>query len=250
MPKNKVSDPITDQEIAFARLVLSGAMTDRHAAEAVGLNSDSAAYTKSKPRVRAYMLEHRAAVQQQLVRQEADGLHRLNLDREQVLNRLGNRQPQPRYDPRQHYRPGQGPLHDRSHGRPDPRPSSRLLPREKISPCTRPANLWLRLACRAAGHNHRPAAKPCTCPTRRFAWRPRAQARLGGRGASGPCPQPVHLRQTLQSLGSLRPLCPPVRFCSRLESGFLYKEPLCPPPLSRQIPKSTQKYQILKMAAR
>jgi hypothetical protein len=83
-----VSDPITDQEIAFARLVLSGAMTDRHAAEAVGLNPDSAAYTKSKPRVRAYMLEHRAAVQQQLVQQEADGVRRLNLDREQVLARL------------------------------------------------------------------------------------------------------------------------------------------------------------------
>jgi hypothetical protein len=65
MPKNKVSDPITDQEIAFACLVLSGAVTDRHAAEAVGLNPDSAAYTKSKPRVRAYMLEHRAAVPQQ-----------------------------------------------------------------------------------------------------------------------------------------------------------------------------------------
>jgi len=88
MPKNKVSDPITDQEIAFARLVLSGAMTDRHAAEAVGLNPDSAAYTKSKPRVRAYMLQHRAAVQQQLVQQDAEGQHRLNLDREQVLNRL------------------------------------------------------------------------------------------------------------------------------------------------------------------
>ena len=88
MPKNKVSDPITDQEIAFARLVLSGAMTDRQAAEAVGLNPDSAAYTKSKPRVRAYMFEHRAAVQQQLVQQEAEGLRRLNLDREQVLDRL------------------------------------------------------------------------------------------------------------------------------------------------------------------
>jgi hypothetical protein len=102
MPKNKVSDPITDQEMAFARLVLSGAMTDRHAAEAVGLNPDSAAYTKSKPRVRAYMLEHRAAVQQQLVQQEADlsrqsrpageravdGVRRLNPDREQVLARL------------------------------------------------------------------------------------------------------------------------------------------------------------------
>src|ERR1700733_10929766 len=88
MPKNKVIDPITDQEIAFARLVLSGAMTDRQAAEAVGLNPDSAAYTKSKPRVRDYMLQHRAAVQQQLVQQEADGLRRLHLDREKVLYRL------------------------------------------------------------------------------------------------------------------------------------------------------------------
>jgi hypothetical protein len=95
MPKNKVSDPITDQEMAFARLVLSGTMTDRQAAETAGLNPDSAAYTKSKPTVRAYMLEHRAAVEQQLVQQEADlsrhaveRLQRLNLDREQVLTRL------------------------------------------------------------------------------------------------------------------------------------------------------------------
>jgi hypothetical protein len=88
MPKNKVSDPITDQEMAFARQVLCGGMTDRHAAEAVGLNPDSAAYTKSKPHVRAYMLEHRAAVEQQLVQQEAEGLHRLNLEREKVLARL------------------------------------------------------------------------------------------------------------------------------------------------------------------
>ena len=88
MPKNKVSDPITDQEMAFARQVLSGGMTDRQAAEAVGLNPDSAAYTKSKPLVRAYMLEHRAAVQQQLVQQEAEGLRRPDLDREKVLDRL------------------------------------------------------------------------------------------------------------------------------------------------------------------
>ena len=87
MPKNKVNDPITDQEIAFARLVLSGAMTDRQAAEAVGLNPDSAAYTKSKPRVRDYMLQHRAAVQQQLVQQEVEGQHRLNLDRERPADR-------------------------------------------------------------------------------------------------------------------------------------------------------------------
>ena len=88
MPKNKVSDPITDQEIAFAHLVLSGTMTDRRAAEAVGLNPDTAAYTKAKPRVRAYMLEHRAAMHQQLVQQETERLRRLNLGREQVLARL------------------------------------------------------------------------------------------------------------------------------------------------------------------
>jgi hypothetical protein len=87
MPKNKVTDPITDQEIAFALLILSGAMTDRQAAEAVGLNPDSAAYTKSKPQVRAYVLEHRAAVEQQL-QQEVEGQRRLNPDREQVLDRL------------------------------------------------------------------------------------------------------------------------------------------------------------------
>jgi hypothetical protein len=72
MPKKQVTDPITDQEIAFARLVLSGNMTDRRAAEVAGLNPDTAAYTKSKPRVRAYMLEHRAAVNEQLVDQDAD----------------------------------------------------------------------------------------------------------------------------------------------------------------------------------
>jgi len=95
MPKNNVTDLITDQEIAFARLVLSGTMTDRDAAQAVGLNPDTAAYTKSKPRVRAYMLEHRAAMQQQLLDQEADQSRlamerqrRQELRREQVLDRL------------------------------------------------------------------------------------------------------------------------------------------------------------------
>jgi hypothetical protein len=88
VPKNQVSDLITDQEIAFALLILSGTMTDRRAAEAVGLNPDTAAYTKAKPRVRAYMLEHRAAVQQQLVQQETDGLRQQNLWRQQVLDRL------------------------------------------------------------------------------------------------------------------------------------------------------------------
>ncbi len=95
MPKNNVNDPITDKEIAFARLILSGAMTDRQAAEAVGLNPDSAAYTKSKPRVLAYMLEHRVAVEQQLVQQDVNLSRRAveeqshpSPDRQQVLDRL------------------------------------------------------------------------------------------------------------------------------------------------------------------
>ena len=88
MPKNTVSDPITDQEMAFAHLVLSGTMNDRHAAEAVGLNPDSAAYTKAKPRGLAYMTEHRAAVRERLVDQEAEGLRKLNLGRDQILARL------------------------------------------------------------------------------------------------------------------------------------------------------------------
>jgi|SRR5580704_5797356 hypothetical protein len=88
MPKNTVTDPITDQEMAFAHLILSGKMNDRCAAEAVGLNPDTAAYTKAKPRVRAYMFEHRAAVNEKLVDQEAEGLRKLNLGRDQVLARL------------------------------------------------------------------------------------------------------------------------------------------------------------------
>jgi hypothetical protein len=88
MPKNTVTDPITDQEMAFAHLILSGTMNDRRAAEAVGLNPDTAAYTKSKPRVRAYMLEHRAAVRERLVDQEAEGMRKLNLSRDQILARL------------------------------------------------------------------------------------------------------------------------------------------------------------------
>jgi hypothetical protein len=84
----RVTDPITDQEMAFALLILSGTMNDRRAAEAVGLNPDTAAYTKANPRVRAYMAEHRAAVKERLVDQEAAGLRKLNLGRDQILARL------------------------------------------------------------------------------------------------------------------------------------------------------------------
>jgi hypothetical protein len=88
MPKNIVTDLITDQETAFARLVLSGTMTDRQAAEAAGLNPDTAAYSKTKPRVRAYMLEHSAAVREKLVDQEAEALRKRNIGRDKILVRL------------------------------------------------------------------------------------------------------------------------------------------------------------------
>jgi hypothetical protein len=88
MHENNVSDLMTGQEIAFAYLLLSGKMTDRQAAEAVCLDPDNAAYIKSKPRVRDYMLEHRAAVEQQLVEQDTQELRRLNLSRDRVLTRL------------------------------------------------------------------------------------------------------------------------------------------------------------------
>jgi hypothetical protein len=88
MPKNEVTDLITDQEIAFVHLISSGTMTEPRAAEAVGLDPATVAYIKSKPCVRAYMLEHRARMQQQIVQQETEGLPRLHVGREQVLDRL------------------------------------------------------------------------------------------------------------------------------------------------------------------
>jgi hypothetical protein len=88
MPKNKVKDLITDQEMVFAHLVLSGNMTDRQAAEVAGLNPESAAYIKAKPRVRAYMAEHRAALHEKLVAEESEGLRKLNVGRDKLLAHL------------------------------------------------------------------------------------------------------------------------------------------------------------------
>ena len=131
MPKNKVSDPITDQEMAFARLVLSGTMTDRQAAEAVGLNPDSAAYTKSKPHVRAYMLEHHAAVQQQLVHKDAD-LSRLSRRAEELAVEANKKKHLPAH-------PSQNPLPARRQRRPQI-----LSPVSPSSPIAFPS----RMACR------------------------------------------------------------------------------------------------------
>jgi hypothetical protein len=88
MPKNQVNDLITDQEIAFARLLLAGTMTDRQAAEEAGLNPATASYTKTRPRVRAYMLEQRATMHERLAQQETEELRRLKQGRERLLARL------------------------------------------------------------------------------------------------------------------------------------------------------------------
>jgi hypothetical protein len=91
MPKNTVTDPITDQEIAFAHLVLSGTMNDRQAAEAAGLNPTTASYTKSKPRVREYMDQHRAAVSEKLIEQETEELRKRSLARDQIRDQILDR---------------------------------------------------------------------------------------------------------------------------------------------------------------
>ena len=58
---------------------MSETMNDRRAAEALGLNPETAASLKSKPRVRAYMIEHRGA---------EDRLPNRNLGRDRILTRL------------------------------------------------------------------------------------------------------------------------------------------------------------------
>jgi hypothetical protein len=85
MPKGKVDDPITDQEIAFAHLILAGKLTDREAAEAVGISPGQANYVKVKPRVKEYMTSHRASVRAGLVQHEVDALAEFNIGREQIL---------------------------------------------------------------------------------------------------------------------------------------------------------------------
>jgi DNA polymerase III gamma/tau subunit len=91
MPESTATDPITDQEIAFAHLILSGIMTDRRAAKAVGLNPDTASDTIARPCVRAYMIEHRVDVTETLVDQEAQRLRELNIRRDQVRDRVLDR---------------------------------------------------------------------------------------------------------------------------------------------------------------
>jgi hypothetical protein len=85
MPKRPVQTPITDQEMAFAHLILAGTMTDKQAAKVVGIDPSRAAYVKGKPKVQAYMEEHRASVRAGLVQHEIEALAKFNISREQIL---------------------------------------------------------------------------------------------------------------------------------------------------------------------
>jgi hypothetical protein len=85
MPKGPVETPITDDELAFAHLVMSGKMTDREAAEKAGIDPGRAAYVKAKPRVKAYMEEYRAAVRDSLGQREVSVLSGFNISREQII---------------------------------------------------------------------------------------------------------------------------------------------------------------------
>jgi hypothetical protein len=71
--------------MAFAHLAMAGTMTDRRAAEAVGIDPSRAAYVKAKPRVQAYMEQHRASVRAGLVQHEVAALAKFNISREQIL---------------------------------------------------------------------------------------------------------------------------------------------------------------------
>jgi hypothetical protein len=228
MPKNKMSDPITDQEIAFARLVLSGTMTDRHAAETVGLNPDSAAYTKSKPHVRAYMHQHRAAVQQQMVQQEAEGLHRLNLDREKLLDRLweiANLSPEMTRGSITGQVKALSMIIAMQNFIPNPRSLDRLaVSSEKKSP---PAPTQPRIyaeACRAG-------QQPTTIDPRPSPAHDPTQSTFANRVVVTPSKAPV-------------PYVPLFGSVPDLGVDFLVKNPFVYP-AEPAIPKTTQKYQIL-----
>jgi hypothetical protein len=85
MPKGPVETPITDQEMAYAHLVMAGTMTDREAAKMVGIDPGRAAYVKAKPKVKEYMEQHRASVTAAIVQHESDVLVEFNIGREQIM---------------------------------------------------------------------------------------------------------------------------------------------------------------------
>ncbi len=263
MPRNEVSDPITDQEMAFAHLILSGAMNDRRAAEAVGLNPDAAVHTKSKPSVRDYMLQHRAAVQKQPVQravEPVEGLHPFNPDRDQVLARLwqiANLSP----EITRGSVTGQVKSLSIIVAMENFIPDRRAVSAEKKPPTAQIyQSAWLRqqkAATQATANDPQPTPSTTqeedpssvpACPG--VPWTPEP-ASSSGAAVSGAQPQSGQLRPSRSPRGRPAAICLPFHYGSRHQSSFLdKKEPLCPPPpLSCKYRKTTQKYRILKIAA-
>ena len=205
----------------------SGTMTDRRAAEAVGLHPDSAAYTKSKPRVRAYMLEHRAAVQQQLVEQDTTcpgagtEQHRFNLSRDQVLDRLWEIA-------------NLGPEMTRGSITGQVKALSMIIAIEGLIPDRR-----------AASAQNKSAPPPVTAQiyTGRVASQPAARGKRGPPAALAPCPGRSRLRAPIRShLGQWRaprfslPHPTPEPTLDRSEPSF-FGAPLNPSPTASSAPR-------------
>ena len=85
MPRGPEETPITNQEMAFAHLVMAGTLTDREAAQRAGIDPERAAYTKGKPRVKAYMEQHQASVASAMVQKEVEALSEFNITRRQII---------------------------------------------------------------------------------------------------------------------------------------------------------------------
>jgi hypothetical protein len=192
-------------------------MTDRHAAEAVGLNPDSAAYTKAKPS--CPRLHARAPCRSAATARPARGRPVPACrggtappepgPRTSTGPSLGNRQPQPRNDPKQHYRPGQGPRDDRGHAKPRPRPSRRLRA-EEVRPCVHPpANLCRRMG--VPGSRPKPSTRSQALPLPREKIRlpaPPVPACRGARRGAFPSSSSLPARRE-RRLRTLVPASPP-----------------------------------------
>ena len=115
MPKNQVSDLITDQEITFARLILSGTMTDRAAAKPRASTPTPPPTPNPNPASAPTCSSTALPSSNNSSSKKLKEQHRQNLNRERVLARLWEIADLAPKRPATAYRPGQGPHHDRRH---------------------------------------------------------------------------------------------------------------------------------------
>ena len=147
MPKSKVNDPITDQEIVYARLILSGKMSDQEGRRSCRPESHHRRLHQGqtpRPGMDAGTpRRHRQGTARTRSRAIAPQKRH---PRTSARPPLGHRRPQLRRNQGKRHQPDQGPGHDRSPRRTDPRPSRPL--RGKIRPAHARAQMyqaaWLR----------------------------------------------------------------------------------------------------------